>query len=221
MRLVFLGPPGSGKGSQAKFVVERYGVAHISTGDLLRAAVKAGTELGLKASELMQKGNLVPDELVTELIAQHLDAGDLWSNFLLDGFPRSINQAEGLAAMLEQRNSPLTMVVHLHVEHSALVKRLSGRRTCIKCGEIYNVYFNPPKVAGLCDCERAGELMQRDDDNEKSIVNRLSVYDENTKPLLAYYEQSGLLRTVDASGELAGIAQQVEQVLGNQQTGSV
>ncbi len=215
MRLVFLGPPGSGKGSQAKFVVERYGIAHISTGDLLRDAVKAGTGLGQKASELMQKGNLVPDELVTELIAQHLDAEDIWSSFLLDGFPRSINQAEQLDAMLEKRMSPLTMVVHLHVEHGALIKRLSGRRTCGNCGRIYNIYFNPTKVEGKCDdCGDIGELMQRDDDNEKSIVNRLSVYDENTKPLLAYYEQSGLLRTVDASGDLEGIAGQVDRVLG-------
>lgn len=214
MRLVFLGPPGSGKGSQAKFVVERYGVAHISTGDLLRDAVKAGTEIGLKASELMQKGNLVPDELVTELIVQHLDAADIWSSFLLDGFPRSINQAEQLDATLEKRTSPLTMVVHLHVEHDSLIKRLSGRRTCTKCGRIYNVYFNPPEVDGKCDdCGDIGELMQRDDDNEKSIKNRLTVYDENTKPLLAYYEKSGLLRTVDGSGDLAGIAEQVDQVI--------
>lgn len=214
MRLVFLGPPGSGKGSQAKFVVERYGVAHISTGDLLRNAVKAGTEIGRKASAIMQKGNLVPDELVTELIVQHLDAADIWSRFLLDGFPRSINQAEQLDATLDKRMSPLTMVVHLHVEHDALIKRLSGRRTCTNCGRIYNVYFEPPEVDGKCDdCEENGELMQRDDDNEKSIKNRLTVYDENTKPLLAYYEKSGLLRTVDGSGDLAGIAEQVDQVI--------
>lgn len=214
MRLVFLGPPGSGKGSQAKFVVDRYGVAHISTGDLLRDAVKAVTDLGKKASEIMQQGSLVPDELVTELIAQFLDAGDVSSGFLLDGFPRSMNQAERLDAMLEERKLPLTMVVHLNIEHNALIKRLSGRRTCTNCGKIYNVYFNPPKVDGVCDnCGNIGELMQRDDDNEESIVHRLSVYDESTKPLLAYYERSGLLRTVDGSGELDAIAGQIDRVI--------
>ena len=214
MKLVFLGPPGSGKGSQAKFVVDNYGVAHISTGDLLRAAVEAGTELGKKASDIMQQGGLVPDELVTDLIADHLNNIDASSGYLLDGFPRSINQAEQLDELLEEIGSPLTMVVHLHVEHSALVKRLSGRRSCTKCGRIFNIYYDPPKVKGECDdCEDGEYLMQRDDDNEESIVNRLSVYDENTKPLLAYYEKAGLLQTVDASGELLNIAEQVDRVI--------
>ena len=214
MRLVFIGPPGSGKGTQAIYVVDRYGVAHISTGALLRDAVAAGTELGKQASELMQRGSLVPDELVTQLIAQFLDEQDVSSGFLLDGFPRSISQAEQLDVMLEERNSPLTMVVHLHVDHGALIKRLSGRRTCTNCGTIYNIYFNPPKVEGVCDnCGDAGELMQRDDDNEESIKHRLSVYDESTKPLLDYYVRAGLLRTVNATGDLDAIAEQVDRTL--------
>ena len=214
MRLVFLGPPGSGKGSQAKFVVDGYEVAHVSTGDLLREAVTAGTDLGKKASAIMQQGGLVPDDLVTDLIAEHLYNIVTFSGFLLDGYPRSINQAEQLDALLEEINSPLTMVVHLHVDHSALIKRLSGRRSCTKCGRIFNIYYDPPKVKGECDdCEDGEYLMQRDDDNEESIKNRLSVYEENTKPLLDYYESSGLLQTIDASGDMADIAEQVNLVI--------
>ena len=214
IRAVFLGPPGSGKGTQAKFVVDRYGVTHISTGDLLRAAVKAGTELGKKAADIMQQGSLVPNELVIELIVQHLDETDVSQGFLLDGFPRSIAQAEQLDPLLEKRGIPLTLVLHLHVAHDALIKRLSGRRTCNSCGKIYNIYFNPPRTEGRCDdCGDSSELMHRADDNEESIAHRLSVYDTETKPLLNYYESSGLLKTVDASGELNEIAEKVTAVL--------
>ena len=214
MRIVFLGPPGSGKGSQAKFVVDRYGIAHISTGDLLREAVKAGTKLGNQVCEIMQQGSLVPDHLVLELIDDHLDAIDVSKGFLLDGFPRSIHQAEELDVILATRDSPLDFVLHLAIEHEALVKRLSGRKTCTVCGRIYNIYFNPPIVEGSCDdCGEAGELFQRVDDNEESIKHRLSVYDTETKPLLDNYKRAGLLRSVDASGSVPGIAEEIKRVI--------
>ena len=214
MRIVFLGPPGSGKGSQAKFVVDRHGIAHISTGDLLREAVKTGTRLGNLACEIMQQGSLVPDHLVLELIDDHLDAIDVSKGFLLDGFPRSIHQAEELDVILATRDSPLDFVLHLAIEHKALVNRLSGRRTCTVCGRIYNIYFNPPIVEGSCDdCGEAGELFQRVDDNEESIKHRLSVYDTETKPLLDNYKQAGLLCSVDASGSVPDIAEEIKRVI--------
>ena len=214
MRIVFLGPPGSGKGSQAKFVVDRYGIAHISTGDLLRKAVKAGTRLGNQACEIMQQGSLVPDHLVLELIANHLDAIDVSKGFLLDGFPRSIHQAEELDVILANRDSPLNFVLHLAIGNEALVKRLSGRRNCTVCGRIYNIFFNPPIVEGSCDdCGEAGELLHRVDDNEESIKHRLSVYDTETKPLLDNYKRAGLLRSVDASGSVPDIAEEIKRVI--------
>lgn len=214
MRIVFLGPPGSGKGSQAKFVVDRYGIAHISTGDLLREAVKAGTRLGNQACEIMQQGSLVPDHLVLELIANHLDAIDVSKGFLLDGFPRSIHQAEELDVILANRDSPLNFVLHLAIGNEALVKRLSGRRNCTVCGRIYNIFFNPPIVEGSCDdCGEAGELLHRVDDNEESIKHRLSVYDTETKPLLDNYKRAGLLRSVDASGSVPDIAEEIKRVI--------
>ena len=214
MRIVFLGPPGSGKGSQAKFVVDRHGIAHISTGDLLREAVKTGTRLGNLACEIMQQGSLVPDHLVLKLIDDHLDEIDVSKGFLLDGFPRSIHQAEELDVILATRDSPLDFVLHLAIEHEALVKRLSGRRTCTVCGRIYNIYFNPPIVEGSCDdCGDAGELFQRVDDNEESIKHRLSVYETETKPLLDNYKKAGLLRSVDASGSVPDIAEEIKRVI--------
>ena len=214
MRIVFLGPPGSGKGSQAKFVVDRYGIAHISTGDLLREAVKAGTRLGNQACEIMQQGSLVPDHLVLELIANHLDAIDVSKGFLLDGFPRSIHQAEELDVILANRDSPLNFVLHLAIGNEALVMRLSGRRNCTVCGRIYNIFFNPPIVEGSCDdCGEAGELLHRVDDNEESIKHRLSVYDTETKPLLDNYKRAGLLRSVDASGSVPDIAEEIKRVI--------
>ena len=214
MKLVFLGPPGSGKGSQAAYVVEKHEVVHISTGDLLRAAVKSGSDLGLQASEIMAQGSLVPDNLVLELIASHLDEIDLSKGFLLDGFPRSIVQAEQLDLILRQKRCELNFVLHLSVEDEALIKRLSGRRTCRSCGKIYNIHFSPPKVEGQCDeCGHSGKLMHRTDDNIDSIKHRLTVYNEETKPLLDYYENSGLLRTVDASQSVMNIAEDVAKLI--------
>lgn len=217
LRVVFLGAPGSGKGSQAKFVVERYGIDHISTGDLLRNAVREGTDIGKQVAEIMQQGSLVPDEVVLQLISDYLDESDLSKGFLFDGFPRSQNQAEQLQTILSTRDVPLTCVVHLEIENEAVIKRLSGRRTCASCGRIYNVYFDPPPADGYCnDVEKACELVQRADDNEQSIKHRLSVYDSETSPLLTFYTDLRLLRTVDASGSVADIADAIEQVLSSE-----
>lgn len=213
LRVVFLGPPGSGKGSQASGVVEDYGVSHISTGDLLRAAVKAQTDIGKQAAELMQEGSLVPDALVVQLIAEFLDKNDVSKGFLLDGFPRSLTQAEKLDEMLSDRESPLDFVVHLEIEPESVVKRLSGRRTCLNCGRIYNIYFGPPKVENRCDYCDEVELTMRADDNEESIRHRLSVYDSQTKPLLDYYENQKLLRTVDAAGTVAQVQANITTVI--------
>lgn len=214
LRVVFLGPPGSGKGSQAKFVVENYGIDHISTGDLLRSAVREGTEIGKQVSEIMQQGSLVPDGVVLQLISDYLDDSDLSKGFLFDGFPRSQVQAEQLQKILADRTVPLSFVLHLKIDSEAVVKRLSGRRTCLNCGRIYNTYFDPPKIEGQCDdCPAAGKLNQRADDNEKSIRHRLSVYESETAPLLDYYDEANLLREVNASGSVAEIAAAVEDVI--------
>ncbi len=213
LRVVFLGPPGSGKGSQAVFVKRRHNIAHISTGDLLREAVKSGSPLGLQVADLMEQGSLVPDNLVLNLIAERLGGQKDSQGFLLDGFPRSLNQAEGLNQILAESQLPLTFVLHLDIAQEAVVKRLSGRRTCIACGRIFNIYFNPPKKGSCDDCNDEPELMQRSDDNEESIKHRLNVYDQQTKPLLDFYEDLGLLRTVDASGTVEQIAQDVERAI--------
>lgn len=213
-RVVFLGPPGSGKGSQAKYVIDEYGIDHISTGELLRSAVSEGTGLGNQISEIMQRGSLVPDQIVLQLISDYLDTSDLSKGFLFDGFPRSLIQAEKLQVLLADREVPLSFVLHLHIDSTAVIKRLSGRRNCSHCGRIYNVYFDPPQVEGQCDdCGSAGELFQRADDNEASIRNRLDVYESETAPLLEFYENAELLVTVDASGDLAEVAESVRQVI--------
>ncbi len=214
LRVVFLGAPGSGKGSQAKFVIERHGIDHISTGDLLRKAVSEGSDIGKQVSDIMGQGNLVPDEIVLQLISDYLDQSDLSKGFLFDGFPRSQNQAEQLQVILSEREIPMSFVLHLEIESEAVIKRLSGRRNCTNCGRIYNVYFDPPRTEGQCnDCGEKGSLMQRADDNEQSIKHRLSVYESETAPLLTYYKDSNLLRTVDASGSFTEIADAVEQVI--------
>ena len=216
LRVVFLGPPGSGKGSQAEFVVEKFGIKHISTGDLLRAAVKAETELGKQAAAIMAEGKLVPDHLVLQLIEDCFQNTDAQKGFLLDGFPRSEAQAEGLNKLLERMNLELHLVVHLHVDLEAVVKRLSGRRTCENCGAIYNIYLAPTKVEGVCDRCGGTKFIHRADDNETSIRQRLEVYNQQTQPLLSFYEKMGCLRTVNAEGAIAEIAEDVARVIDNE-----
>ena len=213
LRVVFLGPPGSGKGSQAEFVVQEFGIDHISTGDLLRAAVKAETELGNQAAALMAQGKLVPDHLVLQLIEDCFQRPDAKDGFLLDGFPRTVAQAEGLNELLERMNRALHLVVHLHVDLEAVVKRLSGRRTCESCGAIYNIYLAPTKVEGTCDRCDSENFIHRADDNETSIRQRLDVYNQQTQPLLSFYEEMGCLRTVNAEGAINDIAKDINRVI--------
>ena len=199
MKLILLGPPGAGKGTQAKMLTDAFAIPQISTGDILRAAVKEGTPLGVKAKSFMDAGGLVPDEVVIGIVAERLQQDDCSNGFILDGFPRTVAQADALQANLEQMGKDLDSVIALQVDAEALVERLTGRRTCKACGRGYHISFDPPAEEGRCDA-CGGELMQRDDDREETIRKRLEVYDEQTAPLIHYYREAGLL--VDLDGML-------------------
>lgn len=212
MRIVLLGAPGSGKGTQAKRMVEKYGVPQISSGDLLRDAVARKTELGLKAKAAMDAGELVSDQLVLALIRERLSRPDALKGFILDGFPRNTSQAEALKDMLVKLGQPADAVLLLDIDPSILMKRLTGRRTCSKTGKLLNVYFSPQNE--LDECAKAGgELLQRDDDKEEVIGNRLKVYAAQTQPLIEHYKAQGLLRTIDAQGEMDEVLGRIEKAL--------
>lgn len=212
MRLIFLGPPGAGKGTQAKMLIERYGIPQISTGDILRAAVKEGTPMGKKAKEFMEAGKLVTDDIVIGIMQDRLKEKDCEKGFILDGFPRTVAQAEALDNMLKELNMPLDKVLALTVPDEELLKRLTGRRTCKSCGQMYHVFFDPPKKEGICD--KCGcELYQRADDNEETIKNRLSVYHSQTSPLLEYYNKKGLLREIEGTSSPENIFKEIIAVL--------
>ena len=199
MRLVLLGPPGAGKGTQARMLGERIHAPQIASGDLLREAVRDKTPVGIQAQGYMDKGSLVPDKLVLKLIGARLDQADAKPGFILDGFPRSVPQAEALAGMLKQRGETISKVVAINVPDDELVRRISGRRTCRNCNEMYHVVFDPPAKPGICN-KCGGELYQREDDHENTVRNRLQVYNNATKPLLDYYGKAGLLSQVDGIG---------------------
>jgi len=209
MNLILFGPPGAGKGTQAKFIVDRFHVPQISTGDMLRVAVKNGTPLGLIAKQIMDAGSLVSDDVVLGLVRERLSLADCVDGFVLDGFPRTIPQAESLESILSDLGKRIDHVISLEVDNSDIILRLSGRRTCSACGKGFHVSLDPPKSFGICDfCSAA--LIQRDDDSEDTVRNRLAVYDQMTAPLKDFYEHSGLLRHVDGSGTILGIQQQIE-----------
>ncbi|AMV71512.1 adenylate kinase [Desulfuromonas sp. DDH964] len=208
MKLILLGPPGAGKGTQAKMLTDRFSIPQISTGDILRAAVKAGTEMGLQAKACMDAGALVPDAVVVGIVRDRLQEKDCQAGFILDGFPRTVPQAEALTATLAELGKNLDAVLSLEVDVEALVERLTGRRTCRDCGRGYHVKFDPPQQAGICDA-CAGELMQRDDDQEATIRKRLEVYREQTLPLAGYYQELGLLTRVDGMQEIGSVQQQL------------
>ena len=208
MRTVLLGAPGSGKGTQGGVLSQKYNIPQISTGDLLRAAVAAGSELGKQAKSAMDAGALVSDDIVVGLIRERLSHDDAKNGYILDGFPRNIAQAEALDLMLDEVGQPLQGVVLLDIEFEKLLQRLTGRRTCKDCGAIYNVYLSPSKVDGQCDiCN--GELLQRADDNESTIGNRLNVYQEQTEPLIAYYTQQDKLHTIAGDGSVDDITNSI------------
>lgn len=197
MRAVLLGPPGAGKGTQAVKLVDKYGVPQISTGDIFRKNIKEGTELGKKAQEYMNAGELVPDELVVDLVKDRLMQEDCKNGYLLDGFPRTIYQAEQLDSFLEEQGQKLDAVINFEVGHDELITRLTGRRVCKKCGASYHIVNIPPKVEGVCD-KCGGELEQRKDDTVETAENRISVYSESTAPLIGYYEKTGALKNFNA-----------------------
>jgi adenylate kinase len=213
MRLVFLGAPGAGKGTYAGVLSERLKIPTISTGDLLRANVKQGTALGVEAKTYMDQGALVPDALVVRMLSERFSADDVKAGFILDGFPRTLAQAEALQKVCAEKNQPLSAVVNIEVPHDVIIRRLTGRRMCPTCGANYNVNTNlKPKQEGICD--RCGAtLIIRNDDNEATIAQRLRVYAEQTQPLIHYYQQLGLLKTVAASGEIAGIVSMIQQMV--------
>ena len=209
MRVAFLGPPGAGKGTQARELAREWGVPHIATGDMLREAVAAGSSLGREAKAFMDKGALVPDEVIIGMIAERLRDPDARRGFLLDGFPRTIAQAEGLERLLKDLGQPLERVIYFDVAQPELVRRLTGRRVCRSCGHSFHVVSNPPRREGVCDfC--GGELYQRVDDSEDTVRNRLNVYRKQTAPLLDWYTGKGLLRTIEGTGSIAEIGQRVK-----------
>ncbi len=214
-RIIILGAPGSGKGSQCKWITKDYNVPHISTGDIFRKNISEGTELGKKAKEYMDKGALVPDELVIDLLTSRLDEDDcVERGFLLDGFPRTLSQAEALAKYLDSKNIKLDKVINIDVDDAEIMSRALNRRTCSnpECKEIYNMRDNPPKVEGICD-KCGAPLFVRDDDNEETVSNRLRVYHEKTEPLIKYYTELGVLRTVEGQKEFSDTVALVKEAL--------
>ncbi len=212
MNLIFLGPPGAGKGTQAKRVVEKYGIPQISTGDMLREAVAKGTELGKKAKEYMDKGELVPDEVVIGIVKERLQQPDCEKGFILDGFPRTLAQAEALDEILKELNKKIDAVINVAVPEEEVVKRITNRRTCRNCGAIYHLIYAPPKVDNKCD-KCGGELYQRDDDKEETVRERYRVYRENTEPLIDYYRKKGILYDVDGTKDIEGVWKEIEVIL--------
>lgn len=213
MRLVLLGPPGAGKGTQARMLETRLNAPQIASGDLLRAAVRNGTELGLKAKQFMDRGALVPDELVLGMIGERLNRAGAREGFILDGFPRTVAQAEALDLMLEERSMKLDKVIAIIVPDVEIIKRISGRRTCRKCGAMYHVIFDPPRNIDVCNA-CGGELYQRDDDAEDTVQTRLEVYTKSTEPLLDYYGKRKLLVPIEGIGSPNSIERRILDALG-------
>ncbi|RCG24418.1 adenylate kinase [Sphaerisporangium album] len=206
MRVVLVGPPGAGKGTQAQFIASNLSIPKISTGDIFRANVSGGTELGKLAKEYMDRGDLVPDEVTVAMVRDRLSEPDAQEGFLLDGFPRNVPQAQILNKMLAEFGTSLDVVLELVVDDEEVVRRLAGRRTCRSCGKVWHVVFDPPGNEGVCDA-CGGELFQRDDDREETIRHRLEVYQDQTAPLIRFYADEGILRGVDATGPVEEITQ--------------
>ncbi len=213
MKIIMLGAPGAGKGTQAKMIAAKYSIPHISTGDIFRANIKEGTELGQKAKEYMDKGLLVPDELVVDLIMDRFQQDDAKNGYVLDGFPRTIPQAEALDKALAAAGEAVDFAINVEVPDENIVNRMSGRRACVGCGATYHVVYNAPKVEGVCDT--CGEkLILRDDDKPETVLNRLSVYHEQTQPLIDYYTEKGIEKEVDGTQDMNKVFDDIVAILG-------
>ena len=211
MKLILLGPPGAGKGTQASKIVDKYNLVHISTGDIFRKNLSENTPLGQKAKEYMDKGLLVPDDVTVEMVEDRLSWDDIEGSYMLDGFPRTISQAESLDKILEKNGEKLDLALCIEADYSLLTKRITGRRMC-KCGATYHVEFQPPKTAGICD-KCGGELYQRDDDKEDTVVKRLKEYEEKTQPLVDYYKKQNILKTVNGSRTVEEVFKDISKIL--------
>jgi len=213
MNIILLGPPGAGKGTQARLLEEKHGLIQLSTGDMLRAAIKRGEPLGLEAKKLMDAGTLVPDSLMIQMIENRIGQADCGKGFILDGFPRTVPQAEALDAMLAAKQKRLDAVIELEVDEAALIERISGRYTCAKCGSGYHDTFKPTKVAGTCDQCGGHDFTRRPDDNADTLKTRLKAFREQTAPIIPYYQQKGLLHSIDGMADVEQVQRQIETIL--------
>jgi adenylate kinase len=212
MKVIMLGAPGAGKGTQAKKIAEKYSIPHISTGDIFRANIKGGTELGMKAKSYMDQGQLVPDEVTINMLLDRISAADCANGYVLDGFPRTIPQAESLTKALDAREEKIDYAIDVDVPDQAIVTRMSGRRACVNCGATYHIVYNAPKKEGVCDA--CGEnLVLRDDDKPETVQKRLSVYHDQTQPLIDYYKKAGILKSVDGTQDLNAVFADITAVL--------
>ncbi|NVM31374.1 MAG: adenylate kinase [Candidatus Helarchaeota archaeon] len=206
MKLILLGAPGAGKGTQSKYIAEKLGIPQISTGDILRKAVREGTEVGQMAKSYMDEGKLVPDDVIIEIMKARLDEPDCARGYILDGFPRTINQAEKLEGIAQ-----IDVVINLQVSTETILKRLTGRRSCAKCGAVYNLSFKPPPQEGKCEC--GGEIYQRDDDKEETVLKRIETYKNQTEPLIKYYSQKNLVKNAAEKNTPSEVFQEIEKIL--------
>jgi adenylate kinase len=213
VNLILLGPPGAGKGTQAKLLEDKRGLKQLSTGDMLRGAVAAGSDMGKKAKAVMDRGDLVSDDIVVSIIAERLEQPDVKRGFILDGFPRNQAQAEALDRMLGDKGLKLDAVIEMKVDDESLVQRIAGRYTCAKCGKGYHDTFEKPKKPGTCDVCGSTEFVRRADDNEKTVRDRLQIYNKQTAPLVQYYDQTGVLHTINGMADIALVTRQIEDVL--------
>ncbi|MBU5272370.1 adenylate kinase [Staphylococcus caprae] len=212
MNIILMGLPGAGKGTQASEIVKKFPIPHISTGDMFRKAIKDETDLGKEAKSYMDRGELVPDEVTVGIVKERISEDDAKKGFLLDGFPRTIEQAEALNNIMSELDREIDAVINIEVPEEELMNRLTGRRICEKCGTTYHLVFNPPKVEGICDID-GGKLYQREDDNPETVSNRLSVNVKQSKPILEYYDEKGILKNIDGSKEIDEVTNDVIDIL--------